>query len=106
MLRAGASAAVLAAAARAAADAYGAKFGVLVGAADWAAESGGDLALAAWRAFVGRWLAAARAAQRGEQARAGGFVSKWMGCSVAGSRFMIRNEQDAGFGCMNCWRSL
>lgn len=78
MLRSGASAAELAAAARAAADAYSAKFGVLAGSADWAAECGGDLALASWRAFVARWLAAARAAQRSEQARAEGAVTMKM----------------------------
>ena len=83
-LYSGVSAAALAAAARGAADAYGAKFGVLVGAADWPGEGRADLALASWRAFAGRWLAAARAAQRGDQAHVGGFVHGCMEAAAPG----------------------
>lgn len=55
-------------AARAAAAAYGAKFGELAGAAAWGEAGSTGLAMCSWAAFVGRWLAATRAALRGEQA--------------------------------------
>ncbi|KAK9836092.1 hypothetical protein WJX81_000611 [Elliptochloris bilobata] len=81
----GANAAARAAAARSAADAYSAKFGELAGAADWAGEGQGGLAIASWRAFVGRWLAAARATQRSEQDGSGNAAEARVWAQIQGS---------------------
>ncbi len=69
----GGSAAEAVAGARGAAAAYAAKFAELACEGGWG-EAGLALRLApaAWAAFVGRWLAAARASLRAEQARRAG----------------------------------
>jgi hypothetical protein len=61
-----------AAAARGAAAEYAAKFAELAGEGGWGEARALRLAPAAWAAFVGRWLAAARASLRAEQARPAG----------------------------------
>jgi hypothetical protein len=65
----GGNAAEAAAAARGATAAYAAKFAELAGEGGWGEARALRLAPATWAAFVGRWLAAARASLRAEQAR-------------------------------------